>query len=67
MSNFKFYATKALLFASLCLFVLAAIGGVGYLFYFGKALFAIAVLFVVGLSLPRVREIVAHLLDGEND
>lgn len=61
-------AAKAVLrklycFACVCVAALALIGGVAYLFYFHKPLFAVAVLCLAGMAVPfvvaRVKELLA--------
>ena len=58
----KIYARKAYDFSCICLFALAAIGGIAYLFYDHHALFGVAAIAVSGMAIPYIIERVKSLI-----
>ena len=50
----KEWAVKMFDFACLCLYALAAIGGVAYLFFDHHGIFGVAALAVCGMALPYI-------------
>lgn len=50
-------------FACVVLFALGAIGGIAYLFYFGKAIFGVAAIAITAMAVPYLIERIKHFTE----
>ncbi len=58
----KFFENPFVCFVVLCVFILAAIGSTGYLFYFKKALFGVVNIGLVAMALPFVIDCIKNMV-----
>lgn len=52
-------------FACIVLFALGAIGGIAYLFYYGKAVFGVSAIAITAMAVPYLKTRIEHFMGDE--
>jgi len=58
----KQLAKKILSFLAICVYVLAGIGGTGYLFYYGHPVFGVANIGLLAMAYPMFKKAISTII-----